>query len=160
MAKSRPERSIEITETTRAVDDGGTVKRGEVHDETGRLLYWARRPFGYGGEDLDRGQIVGFQNLVNDEQLIRLGYVLSLLPKDVPLACRYCAATFIDENTRTAHGAKRHQDKERRPEVPYSARGATVDDTAAEVQRLERELRQLDEIAPLNLDKTAASRGA
>lgn len=142
------------------MDDGGTVKKGEVMDDAGRTLYWARRPFGYAGEDLDRGQVVAFTNQRLDEKLIRLGYVLSLLPKDKPMACRYCKARFIDLNHLNAHGDKRHAEKERRPDVPFTQRGATVDETAGEVQRFEREQTRLDREAPLNLDKTEASRGA
>ena len=159
-ASTLAQRASDTSESTRAVDDGGTVKKGEVKDDQGRTLYWARRPFGYDGQDLDRGQIVAFVNLRGDEKLIRLGYVLSLLPKDKPLACRYCAGQFIDLNHLNAHGEKRHATKERRPEVPFSERGATVDDTAADAQRLEREQQRLDTEAPLNLDKTTASRGA
>jgi hypothetical protein len=103
----RAQRATDTSETTRAVDDGGSVKKGEVRDDSGRLLYWARRPFGYENEDLDRGQIVAFSNARNDEKLIRLGYVLSLLPKDAPLPCRYCKAKFIDLNTLNAHGEAR-----------------------------------------------------
>lgn len=159
-ARSRAGRAGDTSESTRAVDDGGSVKKGEVKDDNGRTLYWARRPFGYEGDDLDRGQVVAFTNARNDEKLIRLGYVLSLLPKDRPLPCRYCKAEFIDLNTLNAHGEKRHTDKQKRPDVPVGARGATVDETAGQVQQVEREQQRMDEEAPLNLDKTAASLGA
>lgn len=158
-AASRSQRSTYTTEHTRAVDDGGSVKKGEVKDDHGRIVYWARRPFGYLNQDLDRGQVVAFTGARNEEKLIRLGYVLSLLPKDETFPCRYCAARFIDLNTLNAHGEKRHRDKQTRPDVPFSGRGLTVDDTLGETQQLEREGRQMDEIAPLNLDKTSASRG-
>lgn len=146
-------------EEVRVREQAGELK-GDVRDEHGRLLYWARRPFGYNGEDLDRGQVLGLQGAVNDRKLDRLGYIVALRKSDELLACRYCGARFIDLNTLNAHGGKRHQDKDHRPDVPWSARGATVDETAAQAQQFEREQTQMDQIAPLNLDRTEANRGA
>lgn len=159
--RSADQRAGDTSEFTRAVDQGGAVKRGEVKDDSGGTLYWARRPFGYAGLDLDRGQVVSFRGLVNDEKLIRLGYVLSLLPKDRPHKCRYCPAQFIDLSTLDAHGKKRHAEKEPRVALPtMTEAGLTVDETAGQVQRFEREQTRLDKEAPLNLDKTTASREA
>lgn len=151
-----PQRATDTSEKTRAAD----VTKGAVKDDAGRILYWARRPFGYEQAELDRGQVVAFTNARNDEKLIRLGYVLSLLPQDVPHPCRYCQARFIDLNTLNAHGEKRHREKSGRPDVPFSPKGATVDETAREAQVLEREGDQMDADVPLNWDKTSASRGA
>lgn len=145
-------------EDIRVREQAGELK-AEMRDEHGRLLYWARRPFGYDGDDLDRGQVLGLRGQVNDRKLDRLGYIVALRKTDEVMPCRYCAAQFIDLNTLNAHGAKRHTDKERRADVPFSQRGATVDDTAAESQQFEREQAQMDQIAPLNLDKTEAARG-
>lgn len=133
------------------------IEQGTVKDDQGRILYWARRPFGYDGQDLDRGQIVGLRGARNDEKLIRLGYVLALIPENKPFACRKCSATFIDLNTLNAHGDKHHGKKAPRTDVPYSAKGNTVDDTAGDAQRFEKEQQRMDQDAPLNLDKTAAS---
>jgi hypothetical protein len=146
-------------EDVRVREQDGQLK-AEIRDEHGRLLYWARRAFDYGEEPLDRGQIVALLGLVNDKKLDRLGYIVALRRSDEVFPCRYCAAKFVDLNTLNAHGAKRHHDKDRRPDVPFSPRGVTVDENAAETQAFEREQKQLDQIAPLNLDKTEASRGA
>lgn len=144
----------------KATSEGQRVRaleQGTVKDDAGRTLYWARRPFGYDGDDLDRGQVVGFTGARNDEKLIRLGYVLALVPENKPLSCRKCKARFIDLNTLNAHGDKQHGKKAARTDVPFSERGATVDETAGAAQQLEKEQRRLDQDAPLNLDKTAAS---
>lgn len=133
------------------------LEQGTVKDDAGRTLYWARRPFGYDGEDLDRGQIAGFTGARNDEKLIRLGYVLAVIPSNKLLPCRFCKARFIDLNTLNAHGDKRHAKRERGAALPDSPRGVTVDETAGAAQKLEREQQRLDTEAPLNLDKTAAS---
>ncbi len=151
------------SETARARDEA--AMRGKKKDDAGRTLYWARRPFGYSGQDLDRGQIVAMTGAINDEKLIRLGYVLSVLPDDRPHACRFCPARFIDLETLNAHGAKRHRDRDEDLDVDTTGRvvgryasGATIDETAGRVQQLEREERLMNEVAPLNLDKTKASR--
>lgn len=146
-------------EDIRVREQDGTLK-ADQRDEHGRLLYWARRAFDYLGESLDRGQVVALQGGINDKKLDRLGYIVALRRSDEIFPCRFCPAKFVDLNTLNGHGAKRHTDKERRPDVPYSPRGATVDENAAESQAFEREQKQADQIAPLNLDKTEASRGA
>ena len=161
MAKTAPEPKGTTLATDReeVVRDQTDELKGERRDEHGRLLFWARRPFGYGGKDLDRGEVVPLTGQVNDRKLNRLGYVVPLLPTDKLFPCRYCRAAFVDLNTLNAHGAKRHSDKELRPELPDSqGRGLTVDDTAAESQQLEREQEHLNRVAPLNLDKTASAR--
>lgn len=146
------------TDREAAVRDQSDEIKGTRRDDSGRLLYFARRPFGYNGVDLDRGQIFALGGLVNDAKLNRIGYMVPLVPTDQMFPCRYCKAKFVDLNTLNAHGAKRHRDKDRRPELPTSDRGLTVDDTAAQTQVIEREGEQLDRIAPLNLDKTTAAR--
>lgn len=152
------------TGTTVATDREADVRdqddqlRGSRRDDAGRLLFWARRPFGYDGKDLDRGQVIALAGQVNDQKLNRLGYIVPLVPTDKLFPCRYCPAKFVDLNTLNAHGAKRHADKEVRPSLPSSDRGLTVDETAAETQRVEREHEHLDRVAPLNLDKAASAR--
>lgn len=138
--------------------EAGSVTNGEVRDDSGRILCWARRPFQYNGTSLDRGQVFGMIGARLDEKLIRLGYVLTLLPGDRPLICRACGARFINLDTLNAHGAKRHAAKAGAGlDVPFSPKGATVDETAAAVQAKEREQTLADQLAPLNLDKTEAS---
>lgn len=146
------------TDREQLVRDQGDELNGARRDDTGRLLYFARRPFGYNGLDLDRGQVFALAGLVNDVKLNRIGYMVPMVLTDQMFPCRYCKAKFVDLNTLNAHGAKRHRDHERRVELPASNQGLTVDDTAAETQQLEKEGEHLDRIAPLNLDKTTAAR--
>lgn len=105
--------------------------------------YYARRPFGYMNTSLDRGQIFELGGALNDEKLVRLGYCAEL-PADAPRhQCAECGALFVGINERTAHGDKRH-----------------VERTPEEEERLfDREERQLEQVAPLFLDKTIASQG-
>jgi hypothetical protein len=154
------------SETARVRDE--LLVKGAKKDDTGRTLYWARRPFGYSGQELDRGQVVGLTGALNDEKLVRLGYVLSVLPDDRPHACRFCKAKFIDLETLNAHGAKRHRNLDEDLDLPASRvamgkdgpveAGLTIDDNAVRVQELEREEHQMESVAPLHLDRTRATR--
>jgi len=101
--------------------------------------YWAKRPFGYAGQDLDRGQIVELISARNDEKLIRLGYFAPVEKKAETFRCAVCGAEFIGPAERTYHGDKRHSGKVLTPEE--------------EDRRAEREERLMEELAPLNLDK-------
>lgn len=159
MAKPATKTNALDGEEVRVREQAGELK-AEMRDEHGRMLYWARRPFGYDGEDLDRGQVIGLRGAVNDRKLDRLGYVVALRKTDELMPCRFCGAKFIDLNTLNGHGAKRHSDKELKANLPYSHRGLTVDDNAAETQAFEREQTAMDQVAPLNYDKTEAARGA
>jgi len=149
---------------------------GDVMGRTqgGERRYYARRPFGYAGSQFDREQIIRLVGQVNDEKLVRLGYVAEL-PVDAARGaeCRHCPATFVSQSARDAHGRKRHSQPDR-PEMPGRQRGESEDDFElrrdaflaearafedATDHETEREERQLNETAPLYLDKTAASRG-
>ncbi|MGA9772355.1 MAG: hypothetical protein WBV94_25200 [Blastocatellia bacterium] len=106
---------------------------------------WARRPIGYNGRQLDRGQVFELENAPNDEKLVRLGYVAEL-PRDTkPVECGVCGGKFYDENMRAAHGKERHPDRFRE-----------LSDEELEQEEDRRE-RLLEKVAPLNLEKTAAS---
>lgn len=114
-------------------------------------LYISRRSMTYGRpgheRQLDRGQIIELEGCINDEKLVRLGYV-SLAPKRATVVqCGECGAEFCTDEALASHGRERHREK-RRPLSPQEE-DAAVDKKA----RLE------DEIAPLDLSKTAASRG-
>jgi hypothetical protein len=108
-------------------------------------LYSARRPFGYGSEMLSPGQVVELGGFLNDEKLIRLGYLEPVKGKVNPLPCRVCGAKFLDDGYRDRHGAKAHGPKPADPREEDAA--------------IEREARLLNEVAPLYLDKTAEARG-
>lgn len=146
-------------EDARVREQDGELK-GDRKDEHGRLLFWARRAFDYNDAPLDRGQVVALAGARNDKKLDRLGYVTALRRTDQVFPCRHCAAQFVDLNTLNAHGSRRHSDKDRRPSLPDSPRGLTVDDNAVETQQFEREQKSADQVAPLNYDKTEAARGA
>lgn len=110
-----------------------------------KILYWATRPFGYVGLELDRGQIFEMTGARNDEKLVRLGYVQQYTGKANDLVeCAVCGGRFIGHNERIQHHEKRH----------------VARDPWAEDEMAEREERRLAEIAPLNLDKTAATLAA
>lgn len=107
---------------------------------------YARRPHGYGDKQLDRGQVIELQNLRNDEKLQRLGFLMEL-PKNTSLReCNRCGAKFIDEGLRNAHYEKLHELGEL----------LTPED---EDYLEESEEKELNEVAPLFLDKTKASLG-
>lgn len=106
--------------------------------------FFARWPMTYEHLILDRGQVFSPMGLRNDEKLERLGYMAPLEAKAETVMCSECGGEFIDELTRRGHGDKRHRS------VPL---------TPDEEDRLaDREERQLQAIAPLYLENTAASR--
>lgn len=108
-------------------------------------LYFARRPFGYGRVGhLDRGQVTELLGLPNDEKLTRLGYLMQCDPKVVPAECGECGAKFVGDAERAAHGSDRHRD---------------VDlDPLTEDEKAERRERHLEQVAPLFIENSAASK--
>lgn len=111
----------------------------------GKTLYWATRPFGYAGQELDRGQIFELAGARNDEKLVRLGYVQPYQGKVGDLVeCAGCGGLFLGHNERIQHYEKRH----------------VAHDPFTEDEMAEREERRLAEVAPLNLDQTAATLAA
>jgi hypothetical protein len=113
-------------------------------------LYYARRSMTYGRpgsqKQLDRGQLVELQGLINDEKLVRLGYVAAAPKRATVVQCGICGAEFVTDEGLASHGRERHT---ARP--PLSPR--------EEDARAEKKMAMEDEIAPLDLTKTAASRG-
>lgn len=103
------------------------------------MKVWARRPLGYNGVEYDRGQVFTLAGAINDQKLLKYGYVMPLekgQEKDL-YECRKCNAVFIGEVERDHHGQKKHSGRE---STPFE------EDAAAE-----REERMLQEVAPLNL---------
>ena len=138
-----------------------------------QALYWAKRSFGYGTQSLDRGQIFKLQHLENDRRLIDLGYVAPVPTGEPTYACRICNAEFIDPGLRDGHGKGAHEKKRFVPPAAperedgesrdsyknrldeWALRAGAMSDSAEEQrERIENEL------APLDLTKTAASREA
>lgn len=146
-------------EDVRVREQDGDLE-GDRTDDAGRLLFWARRSFDYNDLTLDRGQVFAVGSGRNDRKLDRLGYIVALRKTDQVFPCRHCPAQFVDMNTLNAHGDRRHGEKATRADVPFSPRGTTVDENAAETQAFEKSQRQADQVAPLNYDKTEAARGA
>lgn len=106
---------------------------------------WAKRPFGYGTfPRLSRGQVFELSRQPNDEKLLRLGYVEELRKNVTTFQCAVCGAEFIGESERLSHGQTVHATRVRTP--------------FEEDQLLEREEKLLAEVAPLNLENTAASK--
>jgi len=103
-----------------------------------RKRYWARRPFTYAGQELDRGQIVELVGARNDEKLVRLGYFAPVERKGETSRCAECGAEFIGLTERDYHGDKRHSGKVLTPEE--------------EDRRLEREEKLMEQLAPLNVE--------
>ena len=104
---------------------------------------WAKRPIGYGSQEIDRGQVFDLAGARNDEKLLRLGYIAPFegKPKDL-VECAACGAQFIGGDERRGHYEKRH---------------VRVLSPEEEDARSDREERFLAEVAPLHLEKTEAS---
>ena len=69
----------------------------------------ARRPMGYKGQEIDRGQVFELADARNDEKLLRFGYVGEVDKKEATYDCSDCGARFVGESERRAHGDKRHR---------------------------------------------------
>jgi len=109
--------------------------------------YFARRGgFDYAGQPVDRGLVLWLVGALNDEKLVRLGYVAELPPKAETYRCAVCGAEFIGIGERTAHGDARHR-----------VRDLTPDEEDAREERRER---IENDLAPLYLDKTKAAQAA
>lgn len=73
-----------------------------------REHWYATRPFGYGGRQLDRGQVIELAGLVNDQKLILARYLLECPPGQETATCAHCGAEFVSVGYRRAHGDLRH----------------------------------------------------
>lgn len=132
----------------------------------------AKRTFGYGGRQLDRGQIFTLVGAPHDRTLVDLGYCIEY-PEGDRFPCRECGDEFMNDGTRQAHGKLRHG---RRPFVPPPAPTRDPEESAdmyqnrldewaravgAMAEKVDDEVAQThidDQVAPLDLTKTTASR--
>jgi hypothetical protein len=134
----------------------------------GRRTFFARRPFGYHGQQFDREQVFELVGLANDEKLVRLGYCAALPAGASTFPCKHCGAAFLTIVGLNGHGDRQHVQKARpvmgarRPdetEVDFGAREAeflaSVQD--AEIEHEQREESELDNAAPLHWDRTQAA---
>lgn len=110
-------------------------------------MHVARRPFLYAGQQLDWMQITETKNALNDEKLLRLEYLIPLTASHPVHECRVCGACFADLRARDTHGRKRHPDPSLLPLTPQEE-DAAIDSEEA----------MLNVVAPINLEKTTASR--
>ena len=135
--------------------------------------YWSKRTFDYFGDSIDRGQVFRFKGGPNDKLMKDLGYAALLEEGTATYACVECGAEFIDQRMRDGHGNARHRavpfvpppppqrehgessdEYQNRLDEYAKAVGAMAD--ASDDQRDRHE----NEVAPLDLTKTSASREA
>lgn len=108
--------------------------------------YWARRPMGYtDDESWEHGQVVELRGMANDEKLVRLGYVQPLKVSVETFTCAECGRAFIEPSLRTRHGDRAH--------APQRSLTPQQEDEQAT-----QEEQFLNQVAPLHLQQTAASR--
>lgn len=88
-------------------DDSGFTVKANVHIEPDTEVVTTRQ-FEYGGEELDRGQVVRLKGFRNDDKLLGLGYFRLPTEDDGRKVCAECGAVFIADNLRTVHGSNRH----------------------------------------------------
>lgn len=137
----------------------------------GTVLF-CKRAMGYNGKSLARGQVFKSAGLLNDERLYRLGYVGIVVPKTALFPCRVCGAEFIDQGLRDGHGREAHEVKTFVPSPPPSRESGEsadmyqnrLDEWAKQAgaqadKHAERRDKVENDVAPLRLDNTAASRG-
>ena len=135
-------------------------------------LFVALRTFDYNGRHLDRGQVFTFEGCPGDARLRDLRYVVEH-DGGTLYECPQCSERFNVAGLRDGHARTRHVKSQYRPPAPpirepgesidnyqnrldewAQAAGAAAD--AADERRDKIE----NEIAPLDLEKTAASRNA
>lgn len=130
---------------------------------------WATREMGYDGQQLERGQVFRLKGLRNDKLLSAMDYCLPIeTPERYP--CRVCGAVFMDPWQLEGHGKHRHEQKRVGPpppmrmddesQVSFEARfdqWALSSGDAADAETMRRDT-LADEVHPLNLENTAASR--
>lgn len=131
--------------------------------DSGRELYFARWPLGYGQDPnghrpqvlrLARGQAFELDERQpeGNERLIRLGYIQPVEAGTDLSKCDECGAEFIAPGYRDGHVRAAHATKTNRRRKPV--------DAAAEEKEQERQERQLMREAPLYLEKRVAAQTA
>lgn len=110
-------------------------------DTNGKRV-WAKRPFVYNGQSLDRGQIFRLVGARNDRKLIDLNYVGEVSDTAETYQCALDGAEFVDLATRHAHGQRLEEEQRRRA----AGRPLTP---AEEDAREARQEQMLAEVAPV-----------
>lgn len=114
--------------------------------KTTEARYYARRPFDYAGQSLERGQVFNLAGVANDEKLIRLNYISAVADGNDTYECGDCKRMFVQMGFRDMHGKEAHR---RRPRV--------FANPEEEDRFYERQEAALVREAPLALEKTLAS---
>lgn len=99
----------------------------------------------HGGTPVDHGQLIHLLGGVNEEKLLRIGYIAPHDNSD-PVVCGECGAMFISDMYRTMHGNKRH-----RPQVVWV-------DPASRDEADAKEFKRGDRLAPLHLENTTGDK--
>lgn len=162
---------------------GNAVKQ-RVGIPTTEKMFMIRKTYpgtSYGQIPHERGRLIRLQNSQNDEIMLRTGYIEEIInPGAVSLSeCGQCGGEFIDMAYRDAHFKRAHKDVLRAREqtvheLTESQRQTLLANTqkfgpsdmgfspAATPEEIENEriIQREEEIAPLHMDKTKASREA
>ena len=154
--------------------EAGGRSDAQAHREAPKQApYVSKRTFDYFGQSIDRGQIFRFRGGPHDRQLIDLGYCALMDVGASLYACNACGAEFTDLGLRDGHGKARHQPKIFvPPSAPQRDLGESIDQYQNRLDEWSKQVgamadaqddqraRHEDEVAPLDLTRTQASREA
>ena len=78
-----------------------------------REHYWARRSFGFGERNLERGEVLeltqkDFATLRNTQKLVDIGYFQQCHPGHDLFTCGECGKVFLTDAYRQVHGDEKH----------------------------------------------------
>lgn len=124
-------------------------------------LYYARRPFTYMGQELDRLQVLTLdKNSHKNEQLIRLRYFDLVEEGITKVQCGQCGKFFLSDEALTSHGGLRHTGLEK--QLPSGGQNLQLGDNGPQMRikegdaftdELERQHEIANRTTPLQLDK-------
>lgn len=119
--------------------------------------YWVNWPFESNGYSYERGEAIRLVGAVNDEKLVRIGYVKPL-SGEPRYECGACGKKFIEEKMRDGHGRKFHRNRFADPAVDVGGPlGLDGTPNVLVDKEFDNEERRLMATASLNWDRTAAS---
>lgn len=107
---------------------------------------FARKPFKYAGQDLDRGEILTLRATPRDEQLLGLGYLSPFKTNDHSVfQCDGCGRQFITEIHRGQH--------QKKSTCPAVEQEMTKADTA-DLLGVDPEKLKMPDDSPFSVDQT------
>ncbi len=148
----------------------------------GEKLFMIRKTYPgvtYGKVPMERGRLIRLMGFINDQVLLRQGQIEEIADPSVldVSECGKCGAEFINMEYRDAHFKREHKDvirqrertvhelTERQREQLLKKTGTYGPDdvgfaptSTPEEMEIEKTIQKEEEIAPLNWDKTKASR--